>query len=178
MRLTNDQAHRNKIEHLLTNSLKAEMIAYMESHPEDFTEVIKLTIADKQPYSWRASWLLWSCMDKNDKRVSKYLKKIIDILPERKDNQQRELLMILQRMELNEEYEGKLFDSCTKIWEQIGKNPSLRYNAFKTLVTISKKHPDLSPEIKTLTESYYTDTLSDSVKKSITKLMNDLTKTD
>ncbi|MFN6328225.1 MAG: hypothetical protein ACK5UE_02440 [Chitinophagales bacterium] len=110
-----------KFEHLLTNSHKADMIAYMESHPEDFTEAIKLAIADKQPYSWRASWLLWSCMDKNDKRVRRYLKKIIDILPERKDNQQRELLMILQRMELNDEYEGQLFDSCTKIWEQVSK---------------------------------------------------------
>ncbi len=168
----------SKLEHLLTSSYKAEMIAYMESHPEDFTEAIKLAIEDKQPYSWRASWLLWSCMDKNDKRVSKYVKKIIDILPERKDNQQRELLMILQRMELNDEYESQLFDSCTKIWGQIGKNPSLRYNALKTLVTISKKHPDLSHEIKTLTEPYYTDTLSDSVKKSITKLANDLTKTE
>ncbi|MBK8644902.1 MAG: hypothetical protein IPN15_22620 [Saprospiraceae bacterium] len=167
-----------KLEHLLTNSHKAEMIAYMESHPGDFTEVIKLAIADKQPYSWRASWLLWSCMDKNDKRVSKYLKKIIDILPKRKDNQQRELLMILQRMELNEEYEGQLFDTCTKIWEQVGKNPSLRYNAFKLMVSISKKHPGLIGEINSLTESYYTDTLSDNVKKSITKLMYDLTKTN
>ena len=104
-----------KLEHLLTNSHKAEMIAYMESHPGDFTEVIKLAIADKQPYSWRASWLLWSCMDKNDKRVSKYLKKIINILPERKDIQQRKLLMILQQMYLNEEYEVKFFNSCKKI---------------------------------------------------------------
>ena len=164
-----------KFEHLLTNSHKPEMIAFMESHPEYFTEIIKLAIADKQPYSWRASWLLWSCMEKNDKRLRSNTKKIIDILPERKDNQQRELLMILQRMELNDEYEGQLFDTCTKIWAQIGKNASLRYNAFKILVSISKKHPDLTHEIKTLTESYYTDTLSESVKKSITKLTKDLT---
>ncbi len=167
-----------KLEHLLTKSHKADMIVYLKSHPKDFTEAIKLAIADKQPYSWRASWLLWSCMAKNDKRVIKYLKRIIDILPERNDNQQRELLMILQRMELNDEYEGQLFDSCTKIWEQVGKNPSLRHHAFKTLVAISKKHPDLSREIKTLTESYYTDNLSESVKKSITKLTKNLTKTD
>ena len=163
-----------KLEHLLIKSHKADMIAYMDTHSEHFTELIQLAIADQQPYSWRASWILWSCMDKNDKRIHKYLKKIIDILPERKDNQQRELLMILQRMELNDEYEGQLFDGCTKIWEQTNKNPSLRYNAFKTLVAIAKKHPDLSREIKTLTESYYTDTLSDSVNKSITKLTRDL----
>jgi hypothetical protein len=149
------------------------MIAYLESHPESFSEAIKLAVADKQPYSWRASWLLWSCMSKNDKRLRKYLKKIIDILPERKDNQQRELLMILQRMELETKYEGQLFDACTRIWEQTGKNPSLRYNAFKVLVSISKNHPGLIREIKSLTKPQYTDGLSASVKKSINKLLKD-----
>lgn len=167
-----------KLEYFLTNSHKTEMISYLESHPEDFNEAIKLAISDKQPYSWRAAWIIWSCMDRNDKRIRRYVKKIIDILPYRKDNQQRELLMILQRMELNSDYEGQLFDVCTKIWGKIGKNPSLRYNAFKVLVAISKKHQDLSNEIKSLTESYYTDSLSDSVKKSIFNLMKDLTLTD
>lgn len=167
-----------KLEHILTNSHKAEMIAYMESHPKDFAEAIQLAIADKQPYSWRASWLLWSCMRKNDKRVSKYLKQIIDVLPERKDNQQRELLMIIQRMELSDEYEGQLFDSCVEIWKQIGKNQSLRCNAFKILVTISKKHPSLIREINMLRESYYTHTLSDCAQKKISQLMNDLTTPD
>jgi hypothetical protein len=167
-----------KLEHILTNSHKAEMIAYMESHPKDFTEAIQLAIADKQPYSWRASWLLWSCMHKNDKRVSKYLKQIIDVLPERKDNQQRELLMIIQRMELNDEYEGQLFESCVEIWKQIGKNQSLRCNAFKILVTISKKHPSLIREINMLKESYYTNTLSDCAQKKISQLMNDLKTSD
>ena len=167
-----------KLEHILTNSHKAEMIAYMEAHPKDFTEAIQLAIADKQPYSWRASWLLWSCMHKNDKRVSKYLKQIIEVLPERKDNQQRELLMIIQRMELNDEYEGQLFESCVEIWKQIGKNQSLRCNAFKILVTISKKHPSLIREINMLRESYYTQTLSDCAQKKISQLMNDLTTSD
>jgi hypothetical protein len=165
-----------KLEHLLTNTHKAEMIAYLESHPENFTEVVNLALADKQPYSWRAAWLLWSCMDQNDKRVRKYLKKAIDLLPERKENQQRELLIILQRMELNDQCEGQLFDTCTNIWRQMGKNPSLRYNAYKLMVSISKKHPDLIREIHLLTESYYTDPLSDSVKRSITKLTKDLTR--
>jgi hypothetical protein len=163
-----------KLEHLLTTSHKAELISYMESHPEDFAETIQLAVADKQPYSWRASWLLWSCMNKNDKRLRSYIKEIIAILPERKDNQQRELLLILQRMEINDEYEGQLFDACIKIWEQTNKIPSVRYNALKLLVSISIKHPDLIREINSLTESNYTDTLSDILKKSITKLTKDL----
>jgi hypothetical protein len=50
------------LEWTLTNSYKADMISYLAAHPEDFEEVVKLAIADKQPYSWRAAWLLWSCM--------------------------------------------------------------------------------------------------------------------
>lgn len=162
-----------KLEFILTNSYKAEMISYLKSHPEDFEEVIKLAISDKQPYSWRASWLLWSCMDKNDKRVRKYLKKIIDAIPAKKDNQQRELLMILLRMELNENFEGQVFDICLNIWGKVEKNPSLRYNAFKLLVRISKNHPDLFKEIKSLTQARYIEMLSDSVKKSIFRLNNE-----
>lgn len=160
-----------KLEHILTNSYKAEMISYMKSHPEDFDEAIKLAIADKQRYSWRAAWLLCSCMDKNDQRIQRHIRKIIDTLPTKCDNQLRELLIILQRMELSEDYEGKLFDFCSTIWEKVGKQPSVRYNAFKLMVKIIKKHPDLSREIKFLTESHYTDSLSETVKKSISKMI-------
>lgn len=146
------------------------MISYMESHPENFNEAITLAMTDKQPYSWRAAWVLWSCMKNNDQRIRKYVNKIIGILPERKENQQRELLMILQRMELTGNNESKLFDVCIKIWEKTSNNPSLRLNALKLLITISKKHPNLLTEVKVLTESHYTDSLSISARKSILKL--------
>jgi hypothetical protein len=162
------------LEHLLTNSHKAKLISYLESNPGDFVSVIKLAIADHQPYSWRAAWLLWSCMKKNDKRLRKYLEEIIDILPARKDSHQRELLLILQRMEPSEEHEGKLFDICAKIWEQTAKIASVRYNAFKLMVSISKNHKELFGEIKTMTESFYTDNLSETVKKSISKLIKEI----
>lgn len=39
------------------------------------------------------------------------------------------------------------------------------------MIKIIKKHPDLSKEIIFLTESHYTDSLSDTVKKSISKMI-------
>ena len=147
------------------------MISYMKSHPEDFEEVIRLAISDKKPYSWRAAWLLWDCMEKNDLRLHQYIQKIIDILPARKDNHQRELLLILQRMELDGEYEGNLFDICIRIWEMIGKKPSVRYNAFRLMVKIATKHPDLLNEIHILTQDPYLENLSNGVKKSIIRLI-------
>ncbi|MBS3913617.1 MAG: hypothetical protein KG003_03910 [Bacteroidetes bacterium] len=158
-----------KFEHLLISSHKADMIRHMKSHPEDFQEALQLALADKQPYSWRAAWVLWSCMDKNDRRLQQYIPKFIDILPERKESQQREFLMILQRMELNDDAEGKLFDVCTKLWTKLNHSASLRYNAFKMLAAISKKHPDFNNELESLMEPRYMESLSHGVKKSLYK---------
>jgi hypothetical protein len=109
------------LEWTLTNSYKADMISYLASHQEDFEELIKLAISDKQPYSWRAAWLLWSCMEENDHRIRRYLKRIIDTLSTKNDEQQRELLIMLQKMEINDELEGSLFNHCVSIWEKTGK---------------------------------------------------------
>lgn len=164
------------LEYILTNAYKADMISYLANHPEDFEEAIKLAISDKQPYSWRAAWLLWSCMEKNDNRIKRYVKKIIDSIFDKNDSQQRDLLIILQRMDINEAYEGLLFNHCVTVWEKIGKKPSVRYNAFKMMIQIAKKHPDLCHEITYLMEDQYMDSLSPTAKKSIVKMMKDLVK--
>jgi hypothetical protein len=161
-------------EKILTNSYKAEMISYVAAHPKSFKEAIKLTMADKQPYSWRAAWLLWSCMKKNDQRILKHVKDLIKVLPNRKDNQQREILKILQQMEIKEEIEGLLFDQCVTIWEKIAKQPSVRFNAFVMLTKIAQRYPELSQEIYVLTQDQYMESLSPAVGKSITKMINSI----
>ena len=165
------------LEYVLTHSQKDDWMIYIASQEEDFPELIHLSIADKQPYSWRASWLLSSCMENNDKRVRKYIKKIIDILPARPNNQQRALLKVLQKMELVQDYEAPIFNLCANIWKDIKNNPSLRFQAIKIMVAIAKKYPDLRHEIQLLTDTNYTDNLSDIIQKSIKKLItNDYTK--
>ena len=163
------------LEHKLLSSYKDEMISFMDAHPEFFEEAIELAIVDKQPFSWRAAWLLWSCMEENDKRIRKYLKKIIDSLNTKDDGHQRELLKILLQMELKEEYEGILFNICMDIWEQINKTPSVRINALKFIIKIAKKHPELSQEITFLTQDHYLESLSPGIKHSVSRMMKELT---
>ena len=158
------------LENILTNEYKDGMISFMDAHPEVFKEAIELAISNKQPYSWRAAWLLWSCMDENDLRIRGYIQNIIDSLPEKKDGHQRELLKILLVMDLDEEQEGFLFDVCITIWEQINKKPSVRFTAFKFIIKIAKKHPDLFYEIAFLTQSQYLDSVSPGLKESIFRM--------
>src|SRR5665647_2582371 len=114
-------------------------------------------------------------MEKNDQRIQGYLKRIINTISDKNDDQQRELLIILQKMEISKELEGSLFNHCVTVWERIGKKPSVRYNAFKIIVKITKNHPDLSHEIGYLIQDQYMDSLSATVKKSISKMIKEIT---
>ncbi len=149
------------------------MIAHLTGHQDDFEEAIRLAIADKQPYSWRAAWLLWSCMEKNDPRIRTHIRTIIDVIPSKRDGHQRELLKILQQMEISEEDEGYLFDFCVTIWEKIHNRPSVRWLAFNTIVSIAKRYPHLFNEIYFLTEDHYLDTLSPGIKNSIDRMIRE-----
>jgi hypothetical protein len=151
------------------------MIAYMNSHPEVFNEAIELAVSDKQPHSWRAAYVLWSVIEKNDKRIRKHIKRIVNVVKNKKDGHQRELLKILLMMELDEKYESELFDVCISLWEQINNTPSVRYNAFKFILKIANKHPELKQEISFITRDHYLEPLSPGAKHSIKKLMNQLT---
>ena len=153
---------------------KEEMIRYVANHPESFEELVQLAMADKQPYSWRAAWLLWSCMADNDSRIKGRIRKIIGSLKGKNDGHQRELLKILYQMDLDEKYEGLLFDHCVSIWEKINKKPSVRFNAFKMIIKISRNYPEFSQEIGFLLQEHYLETLSKGVRHSITIMINGL----
>ncbi|MDA3892455.1 MAG: hypothetical protein PF517_12390 [Salinivirgaceae bacterium] len=163
------------LEHILTSAYKDEMISFMNDHPECFEEAINLAIADKQPYSWRSAWLLWSCMKKNDLRIQGHISKIIKSLMQKDDGHQRELLKILMQMDLDEDQEGYLFDICVTVWEKINKKPSVRFFALKFIILLAKKHPDLSNEVVFLTQNHYLDLLSPDIKRSIIKMTKEFT---
>jgi hypothetical protein len=163
------------LESKLINCYKEEMILFLKSHPEHFDEAIKLAISDKHPFSWRSAWLLWSSMEENDKRIQKHIKTIVDSIKTKKDGHQRELLKILYRMKIKEKYEGRLFDICITIWEQIYKVPSVRYTALKFIIKIAKYHPELLGEIEFLTQDHYLKSLSPGVNRSIEKMMKKVT---
>ena len=161
------------LEHKLLNSYKSEMISFMNAHSEYFEEAIELAVSDKQPYSWRAAYVLWSVIQENDKRIHKHIKKIVEAVKNKDDGHQRELIKILLLMELDEKYESVLFDICMDVWEQISKTPSVRVNAFKMIIKIANKHPELRHEISFLTQDHYLDSLSPGAKHSIKLLMKE-----
>lgn len=163
---------QTKLQHILTTTRKAEMVAFIKAEPAAFDEAIQLALTGERPFSWRAAWVLWACMEENDPRIKPHLKSFIELLPQKPYNEQREFLMILQRMDISGDDEGLLFDTCVRIWEKLGLQTSVRHNALKMMAKIAKKHPELKQELKLLTEPHYLDSLSDGVRRSVAKILS------
>ena len=170
----NDEFLLTPLEICLTHNYKDGIVVFLKAHPEYWEEAIELAIANKQPYSWRAAWLLWSCIEKNDTRIQPRIQSLIDGLKDKKDGHQRELLKILIVMELSEEQETNLLDYCIRLWKDIQKTPSIRYTAFRFINKIVSKYPELRNEIKYYTVKKYIETLSPGIQKSINKLIQNL----
>jgi hypothetical protein len=164
------------LENKLMTLYKKQMISFLKSYPEHFDEAIQLAISDKQPYSWRAAFLLCDCMEENDKRIQNHIKSIINCIKKKADGHQRELLKILYKMKISEKYKGQIFNICMNLWEQINKDPSVRMMAFKFIAKIVKEHPELLDEINILTQDHYLESLSPGVKRSLEKIKQELFK--
>lgn len=162
------------LEHILTSTYKEEMIAYLNSHPEDYEEAVSLAMSDKKPYGWRAAWLLWSCIIENDSRIRPHIKSIIKSLETKSDGHQRELLKILQVMELDEEDDGFLFNVCVNLWEKPNKQSSVRFTAFLFMIKMVDRYPELLQEVLLLTDDYYLDTLSPGIKLAALRIIEKL----
>jgi hypothetical protein len=164
----------SSLENILMNSYKDEMISFMNSHLEHFEEAVILALGDKDKLCWRAAWLLWICIEKDDIRIKKHINKIIKVIPHKKDGHQRKLIKILSVMKLNEEQEGRLFNICMNLWEGLDKPPSIRWTAFKFILEMGKKYPELKEEISFLTQDHYLETLSPGIRHSISKAIPEL----
>jgi len=159
------------LQNILMTSRKAGMMAYMAQYPEEVVPAIRLALTDRKPHARRAATLVWSCMGEDDERVRPFLNDIIAALPSKSDDHQRELLKILLPMSLDGEQEGTLFNFCISLWEQIGKNPSVRFTAFRMMAKIARNHPELAAEMKLFTQPEYLETLWVTSKKSIAKMV-------
>lgn len=162
------------LEFVLKHSYKEDMILYIKSHPEEFENLIKLALSNNSTYAWRASWLLWSCIDENDLRVQPYIDEIINTIETKKEGHQRELLILLNKMKLSENQMGILFEICVNLYTNTHKKPSTRLTSLKLMVKISHFFPELQNEIKFFSDLQFTNTLSTASKKSVLKTISNI----
>lgn len=162
---------------LFTNRIdKVSIIEGLKSSKEYLEAAIKLALENTQPQSWRAAWILRQSIEKNDERLQPYISDFIKVIKDRPEGHQREILKLLELMEWDDEEEGRLFDICMTIWERINKKPAVRITAFKIMMQIALRYPELKGEMEVFMGEDYTETLSPGIKKSFEKMQLKLVK--
>jgi hypothetical protein len=159
-------------EKLLSRFQKDEIVALLNTDPDAFGQTVDLALQNLPLVSWRAAWVLFHTMEENDARLHPFLPELISAISGKPDGHQRELLRIIEKLDIPEEHEGPLFDICMTIWEQVGKIPSVRVFAFRIILRIAKKYPELKSEIAFITQQQYTETLSPGIKASVERMGN------
>lgn len=164
----------NELEYKLVNNRKEEIVSFLNKCEECFEQVIKYSISDKQPLGWRSAWLLSHCMKENDLRIRNYIEKILKVIETKTGGHQRELIKLLSKIELTEEQEGRLFNICMTVWEEINRTPSERLIAIRFIIKVSEKYSELMSEISFLLQDRYLEDLSPGVKHSVKKMKKKL----
>jgi hypothetical protein len=159
------------LELFLNKCRKDRLHAFVESNPHSFAEAIELILNNKKEVAWRAAWFLENCMCPDDPRIAKHVRRFVEILPEREESEQRELMRILYQMNVPEDIEGLLFDQCILIWTSTHKKSAVRINALKLICKIVKKQPELIGELKMLTQGMYLSKISLPLQNSIKRLL-------
>jgi hypothetical protein len=158
-------------EKLLSRFQKDEMVVLLNNDPDSFSQTVHLALENLPLVSWRAAWVLYHAMEENDARLHPFLPELISAIYGKSDGHQRELLRIIEKLNIPEEHEGPLFDLCMTIWEQVGKIPSVRLFAFRIILRIAKKYPEMKSEITFITQQQYTETLSPGIRRSVERMV-------
>jgi hypothetical protein len=152
---------------ILINHHKPEIISYVQQHPEVFNQLVALALDEHQPQAWRAAWVLFTLVEQMSILPVDFTEKAISKLPHLLDGHQRELLKIINLLDIPEEMEGQLLEMCQTLWLTTAKSPSTRYNAFKIMFRLSEKYPELKTELSFLTAPHILASLSKGVQHSV-----------
>jgi len=158
------------LQHLFRGpNFKEKLIESANKDINQFKRLFEMCTKNTDQIAWRAAWVLRGCLKKNDERLKSHLHQIINAIEEKEDGHQRELIKIFEVYDLDEDYEGYLFDICANIWEDLEKIPSTRITAMKFMMRVAEKYPEIKSDIKLLTSEEYIESLSPGIKRSLLK---------
>lgn len=149
------------------------LIQLFQEQQEVHNAAIQLALSNQEPQAFRATWILSHCTKKNDARIVPFVNDFIKELPKKKDGHQREILKILEKITLDDEQEGRLFDCCMTLWENIAKAPAVRYVSFRILHKVCEKYPELSGELEFICQEQYLESLSPGIQRIVRKMVNE-----
>lgn len=145
---------RNQIlkEHNKENCRK--IVDWVGNDQERFNKLFHLFLNDEYRVTQRAAWPMSYCVIAHPDLMKNNFGKLIDNLnkPKIHDAIKRNTVRLLQSTVIPEKYEGAVMDICFKYLESPTEAVAIKAFALTILGNMSRKYPEIIPEIKMLIE--------------------------
>ncbi len=144
---------------LHSSRLHADILAdKIEEDPDVYDRVWEIMLETEHPVSMRAAWALTIFAKRHPYFIEPRADEIIHALKKvESPSVRRCLLSLLTHADLPEKQAGFLFDFCFELLESPSAEIAHKAYAMTILYNISKKEPDLKPELVALFESQQDD---------------------
>ena len=144
-------------ETILAEHSKSQMLKIVKWVGDDkkrFAELVKLFLTDEYRVVQRAAWPLSNIVIKHPDFVKPYFAKFIALIPNEKVHPAvvRNILRLLQFVDVPEKYLGKLTNSCFDLLLKSSSPIALKVFSMEVLLNVTKKEPELKRELKIIVE--------------------------
>lgn len=130
----------------------AKVVEYVGDDAARFAELVRLFVGPVYRVSQRAAWAVSNCIERHPQLVKPHFKTLFEQL-ERDDSHvavRRNVVRLLQFVEIPKRYEGRVFDVCYNLFENVAEPIAVRCFAMTVAVNIARDSPDLMAELKTV----------------------------
>ena len=133
-------------------------------------EALHYALSNKSPENWRSAWLLFHCLKDVQEFLQEHCKELITALINKEGGHQRELIKIIFELQIPEDMEGPLYDTCFDIWCDLSRQPSVRIKSLEMLFRIVQRHPELAAELESALDEHFLESLSPGIQSQCRKI--------
>lgn len=147
---------RNAILEVHSKEQARKVADYVGSNAERFKELIKLLVDPLYRVSQRAAWPVIFCVEQHPELWKPHFDLLIKQL-ERDDSHlavRRNVVRLLQFVEIPKRFAGRLFDVCYKLVDDPNETVAVRVFAMTVAANIAKNSPELLDELRLVATKY------------------------
>lgn len=131
-----------------------KIVKYVGHDPKKFSELVKVFLDGPYRVSQRIAWPLSYCVEENTALIHPHFTKILKFAqqPGVHDSVKRNVVRLLQFMDIPKKYQGMVFDMCFKFFNDSKEARAVRVFSMTVLGNIAMKQPELKNELIPLIE--------------------------
>jgi hypothetical protein len=138
-------------EHSKKQTIK--IAAYVGNNAKRFSELMSIFFKDEHLITQRSAWVVSYCVQAHPELIKPYLKEIVTYLQKPvHDAVKRNIVRILQNMEIPKGLRGRLANSCFHLLSSPKEAVAIKVFSMSVLFNLSKTEPGLSNELRIIIE--------------------------